>query len=72
MCNALGRKKSQTVMGGNGVHEDVVRGVCKGLSLSFGSGGKKRLIKVSGRVFPKVNGPIKMSIHVTNSFEARL
>lgn len=33
---------------------------------------KKQLVKISGRVFLKVNGPIKMSVPVTNSFEARL
>lgn len=33
---------------------------------------KKRLIKVYGRDFPKVNGPIKMSVPVTNSFETRV
>lgn len=41
------KKKSVTVIGGNSVYEDVVRGVCvcvEGLSLSFwiGEGEKKK------------------------------
>lgn len=36
------------------------------------TGEKNRQVKISGRGFLKVNGPIKMSVLVTNSCEAQL